>query len=168
MSSELIDIFDEDGRRKGESTRKQAHAKGLIHKSVLFFILDRQGSVFVNQRTKEKDFYPEYWSIVLGGHVPSGEIHDRAVLREAEEEAGIVDVPSIFITSFKKRYDMEDRENVKVYAFVVGDYPRLDPKEIKTGRFMTVGEIEEKMKAYKFLPETKDMLRILKEWKGRS
>ena len=154
MEGELIDTFDEEGMRTGKATRKEAHAKGYIHKSVMFFILDRKGRIFVNQRTKEKDFYPEYYSIALGGHVSAGDIHDRAVLREAEEEAGIRDVPAIFITSFKKRHDEKDRENVKVYAFVADGELKLDPKEIKHGRFMSPDELEGLMKKEKFLPET--------------
>jgi len=168
MSTELLDTFDEEGRFLGRENRSKVHERGHVHKTVMFFILDRQGRAFVSQRTKGKDFYPEYWSIVLGGHVPAGEIHDRAVIREAEEEAGIVGVPSIFMTTFRKRYDREDRENVKVYAFVIEGEPKLDTREIKTGRFMAIEEIEEKMKVEKFLPETVDMLRILKEWKGSS
>jgi hypothetical protein len=40
----------------------------------------------------------------------------------------------------------------------------LDPFEVKQGMFLTIKEMEEKIKKEKFLPETKDLLRILKEF----
>ncbi len=167
MTDEMLDVFDENGMLIRQEKRSVIHKKGLIHKTVVFFIFDRDGRVFVNQRTANKEFYPEYWSIVLGGHVTAGDIHDNAVIKEAHEEAGIKGVPSIFIKRFEKMHDKEDREIVKVYAFVVDDMPKLDPNEIKTGRFMTMEELEEKIKKEKFLPETDILYKILKEYKGK-
>ena len=164
MTDELIDIFNEDGEVAGKAKRSEVHAKGHIHKTVVFFLLDKEGRVFVNQRTENKEFYPEYWSIAFGGHVPAGETHDTAVVREGKEEADVDGIP-IFITSFKKRYDKEDKENIKVYAFVVENKPKLYPDEIKHGKFMTMEELEQKMKKEKFLPETKELYQILKDYK---
>lgn len=159
---ELFDTVSDEDDVVGRATRKEAHTKGLIHRSVLFFIFDREGRVFVSQRTDNKDFYPGYWSIVFGGHVHAGESYEDAVMRELEEEAGIREKPS-FMGAFKKRFDEKDKENVRVYAFVTGRVLAVDPQEIKQGTFMTMSELEKKMKEARFLPETARLCQILKD-----
>jgi isopentenyl-diphosphate delta-isomerase len=158
---ETFDIVNDEDEVVGRATRKEAHTRGYIHRSVLFFLFDKDGRVFVSQRTENKDFYPGYWSIVFGGHVLMGESYEEAVARELKEEAGIEEIP-IFIAAFKKRFDEEDKENVRVYAFVTGRELAVDPGEIKQGKFMTLAGLEEKMKKENFLPETGLLYEILK------
>ncbi|MCX6822108.1 MAG: hypothetical protein NTW30_05010, partial [Candidatus Aenigmarchaeota archaeon] len=67
-----------------------------------------------------------------------------------------------FITSFKKRIP-EEKENSRIYGFITNQKPKLEKKELKQGKFMTLKEIEEKMKNEKFLPETDFLLKILKK-----
>ncbi len=166
-SYELFDIVSEEDEVIGQATRKEVHTKGYIHRSVFFYLFDKQGRVFVNQRTANKEFYPEYWSIVFGGHVHAGESYEDAVLREAKEEAGIEEKP-IFITSFKKRFDKNDKENVKVYGLVANHEPKLNPNELKQGWFMLLKELEQKLKEEKFLPETPGLIQILRNYKSRN
>jgi len=158
--TEIYNVVDEDDKIIGKSTRKEIHKKKLIHRSVMFFIFDKKGRILVTQRTKNKEFYKEYWSIGLGGHVNTGETYDEAVVREVKEEANIDEKP-FFMGSFKLRLRTES-ENVRVYGFVT-DKVELDPFEVKQGMFLTREEMEEKIKKEKFLPETKDLLKILKE-----
>jgi isopentenyldiphosphate isomerase len=157
---ELFDVVNEENEVIGSALRKEVHSKGHIHRSVLFFIFDNDGRVFVNQRTENKEFYPGYWSIVFGGHVHSGESYEEAVVRELKEEAGIEEKPEL-MASFKKRFDELDKENVRVYAIVTGKRLEIDPEEIKQGEFVTMGELEKKLKKEKFLPETQMLVGIL-------
>lgn len=160
---EMFDIVDDDDAVIGRASRKEAHMKGYIHRSVLFFIFDPEGRVFVNQRTFNKEFYPGCWSIVFGGHVHAGETYEDTVLREAEEEAGITGKP-FQVASFRKRFDAVDRENVHVYGFVAKGDLRLDPGEIVQGMFLTVDDVEQMLGREKFLPETPGLLEILKDY----
>jgi len=97
----------------------------------------------------------------LGGHVNAGETYDEAVIREVKEEANIDEKP-FYMGSFKLRIP-EEYENVRVYGFMTDKKPELDPFELKQGMFLTMEEMEEKIKKEKFLPETKDLLKILRE-----
>jgi isopentenyldiphosphate isomerase len=160
---EFFDIVNDDDEVVGRATRKEVHEKGYIHRSVLFFIIDREGRIFVNQRTDTKEFYPGYWSIVFGGHVQAGEDYTDTVGREAEEEAGVTSQP-FFMASFKKRFDDRDRENVKVFGFVADREPVLDPTEIEQGTFLALSELERKLGEEKFLPETSKLYAILKDY----
>jgi len=161
--TEIFSIVDEDDKVIGKATRKEVHDKRLIHRSVMFFIFDEKGRILVTQRTKNKEFFKEYWSIGLGGHLNAGETYDEAVIREVKEEANINEKP-FFMGSFKLRIP-EECENVRVYGFVTDKKLELDPFELKQGMFLTMEEMEEKIKKEKFLPETKDLLEILKNFK---
>ena len=163
--SELIDRVNEDDHVICSVTRKDAHTYGFIHRSVMFYLFDRLGRVYVNQRTgvDKKDFYPSYWSIVFGGHVSAGQDYDEAVVREADEEGGVKDQFPIYIASFKKRFDQNDRENVCVYGFILDKELELDPTEIVQGLFMGIPELENKLTEVPFLPETQTLCKILKE-----
>jgi isopentenyldiphosphate isomerase len=166
MKDEVYSVVDEDDNVIGEATRTEVHTKNLIHRSVLFFIFDKNGRILVTQRTKNKEFFKEYWSIGLGGHVLSGESYDEAVVREAKEEADIDSKP-FFMGSFKIRVPgTSDNENARVYGFVTDKKPKLDSFEIKQGIFMNREEMEKKIKKEKFLPETKDLLSILKQFQS--
>jgi len=163
MPDEIYDLVDEEDNVIGKATREEVHKnKKLIHRSINFFVFDKKGRIFVNQRTKNKEFYPEYWSLTFGGHVNSGETYEEAVIREAKEEAGIEEKP-FFMGTLKVRLPQES-ENSKVFGFITDKELKLDPFEIKHGKFMTMEELGEKLKKENFLPETNDLLRILRNF----
>ena len=164
MHDEIYDVVDEDDNIIGKSTREKVHKnKNLIHRSVMFFIFDKKGRIFVNQRTKNKEFFPEYWAITFGGHVNSGETYEEAVVRECKEEAGIEEKP-FFMGTLKVRLPQES-ENSKVFGFITDKKIKLDSFELKQGKFMTMEELKDILKKEKFLPETKDLLKILAKYK---
>lgn len=159
--TEIFDIVNENDKIIGKTTRKEAHKKGLLHRGVFFFILNKEKKIFVNQRSSTKEFYPDHWSIVCGGHVNSNEDYEDAAIRESLEETGLTEEP-IFLSDYKKRFNKEDHENVKVYAFITDQQPKLDTNEVTQGKFMTMEELEQQLKKEKFLPETKVLYEILK------
>jgi isopentenyl-diphosphate Delta-isomerase len=160
--TEYFDVVDENDQVVGRASRDECHKKHLLHRSVMFFILDKEGRIFVNKRAAKKDFFGGQWSIVFGGHVECGERYDTALVREAEEEAGIRSRP-FKLGSFKKRLP-EEKENVWVYGIVAERKPQLQKEEIDSGDFMTLAAVEEKIKKDKFIPETAQLLPILKEY----
>lgn len=157
---ELFDIVDENNNIIGFSTRKEAHKKGLIHKSAMFFIFNKKGEIFLNKRSSKKEFDPGTYSIVLGGHVTKGDSYKQTVIREAKEEAGITEKPH-FLANFKSRYREKDKENVALYYFVVGKEPILDKNEIEYGNFIPIDKIKDILKKEKFIPETEIIYKIL-------
>ncbi|HHQ45210.1 MAG TPA: NUDIX domain-containing protein, partial [Candidatus Altiarchaeales archaeon] len=114
---EYFDVVDEDDKVVGKASRMECHNNpDLIHRSVQFFIFDKDGRIFVNKRSSTKEFFKSQHSIVFGGHVPAGETYGEAVVREAFEEAGVASKP-FYMGYFKKRIPQE-KENVKVYGFI--------------------------------------------------
>lgn len=164
--TEYFDVVDENDQVVGRASRDECHKKRLLHRSVMFFILDKDRRILVNRRSKGKDFFGGQWSIVMGGHVECGERYDTALVREAEEEAGIRSRP--FKLGFFKKRLPEERENVWVYGIVAERKPQLAKEEIDCGEFMTLAEAEEKMKKEKFIPETLQLLPMLKDYLAKN
>ena len=165
MATEMFDVVDEDDRPQFRASRERVHREYHIHRSVMFFIFDDEGRVFVNQRSDKKEWYPGYWSIAFGGHVLAGESYDRAAEREIREETGLTAHPSL-VTTFKKR-TADERENVKVYAVTADQDLALFPDEIDRGQFATLAELNVMLGRFDFLPETETLLKILIEHTSR-
>jgi isopentenyl-diphosphate delta-isomerase len=163
---ECLDVVDDDDNIVGRESRSDCHEKKLLHRSVMFFIFDGQGRILVNKRVPDKDFFVGQWSIVLGGHVSSGDTYDDAVVREALEEADISSEP--FRMGFFKKRLREESENVTVYGFKTDREPNLLKEEIEFGKFMSYGEAMEKIEKEKFIPETGKLLPILRDYLQQS
>jgi isopentenyl-diphosphate Delta-isomerase len=87
---ELFDIFHEDGSPANYSTsRTIAHQKGLWHRTVHIWIVNRNGWVLLQKRAMNKEVYPGLWDISCAGHVDAGESSEEAALRELREELGL-------------------------------------------------------------------------------
>lgn len=160
MQEEFFDVVNEDDMVIGDASRAECHEQGLIHRSVMFFVFDSERKVLVTKRTQNKDFFPGYFSIVLGGHVHSGESYKEAAVREIKEEIE-VDAQPYYMESFEKRIP-EEKENVKVFGVNVDGEIILNKEELESGEFIEVSELKERIKDHDFLPETEKLLQILK------
>jgi len=156
---------DEQDRVLSRAPRSRVLREYHIHRAVMFFVLDADGQVFVNQRSDLKELYPGFWSIALGGLVRAGESYDAAARREIKEAAGL-ETPARLLTSFQK-YTADERENVKVYAVTADREPVLFAEEIAQGRFMSLAEVNQMLSRFDFLPETPALLKILVEHTSR-
>ena len=165
MQSELFDIVDDNDKIIGRATRKEAHTKCLTHRSVMFFIFNKKGELFLNKRSSNKEFEGGKYSIVLGGHIKSGDSYEQSVIREAEEEAGITSKP-YFIANFKNRYKEKDKENCALYFFIT-DKVTLDKTEVEQGGFVKIGGLKKILKEKDFILETKILYKILLENKEK-
>ncbi len=162
---EYLDVFDEADNLIWRAPRNVVHEEGYIHRSVFFYLFDEgRERLFVTQRSKNKEFYKLYWSIIFGGHVLSGDTYDATVLRELDEECDITGEHAFSICGLKKRFDAEDRENVKVYGFETNKQPVLCPDEFVKGQFVEVGRLQQFLAEKKTLPETGEMYRNIQRY----
>ncbi|MDF2923467.1 MAG: hypothetical protein K0R57_2381 [Paenibacillaceae bacterium] len=93
---EQFDIFNEQMVRTGTASRKEVHARGLWHQTFHCWILsqetDKQWSLLLQLRHKDKDTFPDMLDISCAGHLLAGETPDEGT-RELEEELGILADP---------------------------------------------------------------------------
>lgn len=139
---ELFDVVDAADRVVGRATRREVHARGLLHRAVHVFCVNRAGEVFLHQRSMRKDTFPGRWNSSCAGHVDAGEDYDATVLRELQEELGCrpLETP-------RRLFKIEARaetggEFVWVYRVESEGPFALNPAEIQRGGWYAVAEID--------------------------
>lgn len=142
--SELFDVVDEEDRVVGRAPRGEVHARGLRHRAVHIFVVNRAGEVFLHQRSLTKDTFPGLWNSSCAGHVGAGDDYDVTVLRELDEELGWnprTDAPPVRL--FKVGACAETgQEFVWVYR-ASGEGPFvLNPAEIQRGQWCSLATID--------------------------
>lgn len=142
--SELLEVFDAQGRPTGRARSRQAiHLDGDWHQAFHCWVL-RTGTsgleVVLQQRSAHKDTFPSRWDASAAGHWRFGESAEQAA-REIEEELGI-HVPFERLRWVGRERSARhfhangliDREHHQVYALddfqtPLGSY-RPDPREV--------------------------------------
>ena len=95
---ETIDILSTNGVPTGvTTTEKEAHKKGLWHKTADVFILNSKGELLIQKRSSHMDSHPDMFHLSAGGHLVSGEASTVGVLRELHEELGLSAKPEELI-----------------------------------------------------------------------
>ncbi|MFZ6035013.1 MAG: NUDIX hydrolase [Patescibacteria group bacterium] len=85
---EKVDIVDENLKVLYQTTKQHAHDNGLLHPTVIAEVVNSKGEwLLVKQASHKQD--PGQFVSPVGGHIGSGESHENALKREAEEEIGL-------------------------------------------------------------------------------
>jgi len=150
---EYLDVVNEENEVIDKKPREVVHEKGLPHRTVMFFVRSHDYKILVTKRSENKEFFPGYWSIVLGGHVASGDTYEETVSKEMKEEINT-------LGEFKKLGEFvkdidEETEYVNLYEVHVNkDEIKLLDKEFEKGEFWSKEKIMEELDKRNFLPET--------------
>ena len=90
MTEEYFDILNSDGTYSGNvASRKECHEKGLWHRAVIIFVINKEGKILLQKRSANKKTWPNLWDLTAGGHVLTGELGYQAIIREAKEELNL-------------------------------------------------------------------------------
>ena len=92
---EIVQIVDPENRPVGAVPRRRMRAETLPHRATYIFVMDADGRILVQERTRTKDLFPGYYDLAAGGVVAAGESYEECAVREAEEELGIRDTPIV-------------------------------------------------------------------------
>ena len=88
---EFLDILNEKGDLLGvKKARQEVHEKGYWHKVVHVWIMNLKGEVLIQKRSAAKISDPNLWAISCEGHVTAGDTVVEAVLKELNEELGLI------------------------------------------------------------------------------
>lgn len=87
--NELLDVIGE-GRRLAVIERAAVRPLGLLTKAVHLNAWSPDGSLWVARRALGKSTDPGMWDTLVGGLAGAGETMDVSLLRESNEEAGLV------------------------------------------------------------------------------
>jgi isopentenyldiphosphate isomerase/intracellular septation protein A len=162
-NEEWFDIVKPDGQITGRAPRSAVHGNpNLLHPVIHVHIINSQGQIFLQKRSKHKEIQPGKWDTAIGGHIKSGESVEQALRRESEEEQGIS--MANFHPLF--RYVMKNEiESELVHAFILQEegpfYP--NPAEIEEARFWTRKEIDQNLGKDVFTPNFEKEYQLLKK-----
>lgn len=140
MSEEIIDIYDENMKKIGTSSRDEAHKSGAWHRSIHVWIVRpvMNGFVLFQKRGRDKKIFPNTLDISAAGHYRSGE-DARQGVREIVEELGInVEYEDLLPLGIKmdvaKIGDIVNREFCDVFLLPRDESPEqynLDSAEVE-------------------------------------
>ena len=174
LEEELVDILDETNKVIGRSTRKEAHAKGHIHRALSVLVLNSKGQILLQRRSKNKSVHALSWDLSTSEHVLAGETYAEAGKRSVKEELGVeASVTEATKTTLQKRkYKIKDEtvyENeIVLMLTTIHDGPfEIDPNEVHEVKFFERDEIEQMIKNDEdftvwFLDEWENVKKVIK------
>lgn len=141
---EKVDIVDQTGKVIGAATRSQVYKEGLLHPAVNIIVINKNGEVFIQQRSKKK-ILPFYWDISASEHVKSGENYKSAAIRGLKEELSIMAPVKLLRKKHPQRNKyitkeicLIEYELVELYvAFYDGEI-KVNPEEVAEGKFISL------------------------------
>jgi isopentenyl-diphosphate delta-isomerase len=153
---EPVEIVDRDGRVLRVVPRRQMRAERLRHRTVFVAVLSSDGRLLVHQRSADKDVWPGWWDVAVGGVVAVGESWDQAAARELAEEVGVVGAaPEPIDGGRLGRFEDDDVRLVGRCYRVVHDGPfSFADGEVVQARFVTPAELAELRRRERFLPDS--------------
>jgi len=162
--TEYFPIVTENGEVTGKATRKECHSGSfLLHPVVHLHVFNSAGELYLQKRNMNKDIQPGKWDTSVGGHVDFGEETLEALLREVQEELGIVDFEPQFITRYKFT-SMQEAEFVNVFKTTYNGDIKPNPDEISEGKFWSIEDIRNQIGKNIFTPNfEKEFLNIVEK-----
>jgi isopentenyldiphosphate isomerase len=141
MPEEIFDVVNERDEVIGRQPRSEVHRLGLMHRATHALVFNKQGQVFLQKRSMNKDRQPGLWDSSASGHVDSGEDYDTCVVRELREEIDL-QLSQVPQRLFKLSASAEtDQEHVWVYRCEAEGPFQLHPEEIERGDWFEPTEV---------------------------
>lgn len=150
---EIWDLYDEKRRVTGQYViRGERVPSGFFHLVVDAFFLNGKGEILIQRRAREKENYPDIWS-VTGGSALKGEDSAAACIRECREEMGFA--PDF--THFKVLLTETNRRRgfIRDTYLFFQDMPlsrmRFQPEEVQDAMWIFPEKIRENPRLWKEL-----------------
>ncbi len=86
--SETLILVDERDRAIGRAEKMSVHAEGRLHRAFSIFLVDAQGRLLLQRRSRAKYHSPGLWANSCCGHPRPGERTLAAARRRLGEELG--------------------------------------------------------------------------------
>lgn len=87
---ELVQVMTEEGKlTKNNISKTEAHRQGICHGISAIGLIDNEGRLLIQKRSKTKKSEPNKWDLSSAGHIDVNETPAKAAIREMYEELGI-------------------------------------------------------------------------------
>jgi len=135
-------------------TQEMGKEAGELNESVWFLVLVDNRILLQRRLVPDKSSFGEY--VIPGGHVEPKEKIEDAMIREIEEEAGVVPVDNIYLGGFNKTSTRGNTFYVHLYL-VLGVEGEIKNRELDKHKFMFATPEA----AYELVSDAADKLAIL-------
>ncbi len=144
----MVDIVDKKNNVLYPISKDQAHAKGLLHRTVVAEVRDNDGRIILVKQSPDRQDPGQYVSPV-GGHVTSGETYEAALKRETAEEIGLKDfkykvIGSYIFNRFVKAKNRQENHYFTLYEIQCDGKLSLGPEAVSYRAF-TEQELKERL-----------------------
>ena len=157
---ELVDVVDESDHIIQTVPRRVMRADRLRHRAAFIAILDGAGRLLVHSRSPQKDIWPSWCDIAVGGVVGVGESYLEAARRELAEEVGINQVDLIELDPVMSRSYEDDQVSLMARCYVVttqGPFT-FDDGEVVEAWWVHRDGLDDLLRREKFLPDSLALL----------
>jgi isopentenyl-diphosphate delta-isomerase len=144
MTNDLI-LVDARNRAIGRAGKMVVHRRGLRHRAFSIFLVDSQGRLLLQQRSRAKYHSAGLWANSCCGHPAPGERTQPAARRRLREELGITARLQFgFRTQYRTALPNGLIEHEIVYVFFGRAPDRLapNPAEVAATAAMTLAELK--------------------------
>lgn len=142
-------LVDKDNNQIGVMEKYEAHIQGKLHRAFSVFILNHQGEVLLQQRASEKYHGANLWTNACCSHQQPQESTLQAAIDRLDYEMNI-QTPLQELFSFIYRAPVENNLIEHELDFVLLGYynqnPIVNPREVKSYKWIAVDQLEEWMK----------------------
>ena len=139
---EILEVLDSDQRPLLLMPRKYALRQSLPLKVVLIVLRDKEGKIYIHQRSRKKGSYGGSWGPSAAGYVKAGESFKDAALRELAEELGVTSVQLRRVAEVKPEPATGMSYVVLFLSSPANVLLQPDPDEIADGMFVDRDELE--------------------------
>ena len=157
---ELVDVVDEFDEVIDVVPRRVMRSDRLRHRAVFIAILDGAGRLLVHRRSTQKDIWPNWCDIAVGGVVGAGESYLEAAHRELAEEVGISTATLDVVDHGEPRQYDDEQVSLMARCFVVtsqGPFT-FDDGEVVEAWWVHRDGLDDLLRRERFLPDSLALL----------
>jgi isopentenyldiphosphate isomerase len=137
---DIFDVVNERDEVIGRATRREIHARGLLHRAAHIFVFNSRGELFIQKRSMSKDRNAGKFDSSAAGHLDAGEDYDSCAERELREELNLA-APVKRVLKVAACAET-DWEHVWLYECHTDAVIQPNADEIESGEFWSLETVE--------------------------
>lgn len=139
-----LTVVNEQDELVGYKERDERVEGDIIRISALW-LLNERNEVLIAQRAFDKEHDPGKWSVSAAGTVEEGETYLSNILKEAEEELGVMIAEKDIVPSVRRKVETSHAYFCQLYiAHISSDTVlRLQADEVVSAQWVSVAKLKE-------------------------
>jgi isopentenyl-diphosphate Delta-isomerase len=145
-----VTVVDKKDNKIKTIDRQKAHQKLLLHRAISIIVINKKGEILLQQRSRQKKYWPLYWTNSCCTHPQPQETYLKAGKRRLVQELGLkLKLKPIFKHSYCFKYKNKGGECELTQVFLAKynkEKIKPDPTQIKTVKWLSLDKIKKQMK----------------------